>query len=373
MQAHTHTNQQEQILKVEGTETPTEQEHKLVSKASNETDCTDTASLNGDEIKLPPTEGENKKRTLDREESTSPRVKKLKAASSSAASIRSTISCVSVGKCPPRDMKRLKRGVKYVVTRVAKWGEKLALFLKNPNDEKDSGFFKPPESYKNASFRVGDKITLEGVGYSASRNRIAQTIGIDSSESMCKQFCENNFGPEGGCCSLSVLSPMMEKARQLDAAHINGSMGLDRKLSHNPAQEQLSSLMNMEQSAIQGMLPKYAGLFGQSQEQPQQLYNIGGFLPSSNDKLQPMMPSFNSLTKQAIDQQLEIAQQVQLSLQQQTMKQLFEQQQQQQFMVFPQLFNLSRPQQPVQTSPFNSFNQAVLVSQNNPNMPPGST
>uniref|UniRef100_A0A7S2R7C8 Uncharacterized protein n=1 Tax=Mucochytrium quahogii TaxID=96639 RepID=A0A7S2R7C8_9STRA len=296
-----------------------------------------------------------------------PRVKKLKQTSSSSMSTMSNasnMSSVSVGKCPPRDMKRLQRGVKYAVTRVAKWGEKLALFLKNPEDESDSGFFKPPETYKHNSFRVGDKITLEAVGYSSSRNRIAQKIGIDSSDAMCKQFCENTFGPEGGCCSHSVLSPLMEKAKQLDAVAAAGQFALERNFGAMKAQNELaslSSLLGLQNPVIHAMFPNYLAQTQQNlcaqremftQQQQTLQTDKGQVLPFTNNK-------------QSIGGQLELAQQVQMSLQQQSIKNLLDQQQQ--FMVLPQLFNLSRAQQmaPTSMSPYDAFNRAIIGNPNN--------
>mmetsp|Transcript_10518 Transcript_10518/g.18571 ORF Transcript_10518/g.18571 Transcript_10518/m.18571 type:complete len:463 (+) Transcript_10518:641-2029(+) len=132
--------------------------------------------------------------------------KKLRATMSSGSASNAALSTISVGKCPPRDMKRLKQHIAYKVTRVAKWGEKLAVFLTNPEDARDSGFYKPPEAYRDHIFHVGDMITLESVGYSQSRNRVARKIGIDTSNSVCMTTCERRYGIDGGCCSRSVVS-----------------------------------------------------------------------------------------------------------------------------------------------------------------------
>ncbi|ODS22345.1 hypothetical protein AB835_14715 [Candidatus Endobugula sertula] len=86
---------------------------------------------------------------------------------------------VGVGKCPPRDMKRLRKGVAYGVTRVAKWGQTLALFLRS-SDNSDEGFFRPPKTYKSVKFNIGDRITLVSVGYSSTRNRTAQEVKIET-------------------------------------------------------------------------------------------------------------------------------------------------------------------------------------------------
>ena len=115
---------------------------------------------------------------------------------------------VSVGKRPPKDLKVLKVGTgPHRITRVAKWGDKTAFFLCNPDDPWQNGFYKPPDAYKGTNFHVGDKITVLTIGYSASRNKVAQDIDIDTSEAICKERCKESFGPDGGCCtqSLSLL------------------------------------------------------------------------------------------------------------------------------------------------------------------------
>jgi len=117
----------------------------------------------------------------------------------------SSTTSISVGKCPPRDMKRLVIGKPYTIDRVAKWGDKLALFLSNPDDSNDAGFFKPPEAFRDLSFYAGGTVTLKSIGYSSSRNRIAQKISVDSGEAACCNGCVNNSDPEMGCCYTSVL------------------------------------------------------------------------------------------------------------------------------------------------------------------------
>lgn len=82
------------------------------------------------------------------------------------------------GKRPPRDMKRLDPAVWYVVCRVSKWGEIPALLLRALNHHDDGGFFKPPFRFFSYDFHVGDRLRVSGVGYSASRNKIAIDISI---------------------------------------------------------------------------------------------------------------------------------------------------------------------------------------------------
>ncbi len=84
----------------------------------------------------------------------------------------------SVGKRPPRDMKRLNKGTWYVVCRISMWGSTPSLYLRSWKDYSDFGFFKPPTPYFSHPFQVGDQIALVATGYSDSRNKIAQEIAI---------------------------------------------------------------------------------------------------------------------------------------------------------------------------------------------------
>eukprot|EP00511_Aplanochytrium_stocchinoi_P007021 CAMPEP_0204834508 /NCGR_PEP_ID=MMETSP1346-20131115/20025_1 /ASSEMBLY_ACC=CAM_ASM_000771 /TAXON_ID=215587 /ORGANISM="Aplanochytrium stocchinoi, Strain GSBS06" /LENGTH=327 /DNA_ID=CAMNT_0051967867 /DNA_START=775 /DNA_END=1758 /DNA_ORIENTATION=+ len=90
----------------------------------------------------------------------------------------------SVGKTPPRDMKRLSPDTWYIVTKVANWGDAPALFLvseeeKSKDEKSKAEFFKPPKAYWTARFHVGDKVKLSKVGYSASRNLVAIEIEVE--------------------------------------------------------------------------------------------------------------------------------------------------------------------------------------------------
>ncbi len=86
----------------------------------------------------------------------------------------------TVGKRPPRDMKRLKQSVWYVVCRTAMWGETPSLYLRAWKNTDDNGFFKPPWNYFSYPFQIGDQIQLLTTGYSDSRNKVARDIAIYS-------------------------------------------------------------------------------------------------------------------------------------------------------------------------------------------------
>eukprot|EP00924_Labyrinthula_sp_SR-Ha-C_P002369 maker-scaffold_16-snap-gene-2.49-mRNA-1 protein AED:0.00 eAED:0.00 QI:331/1/1/1/1/1/2/208/500 len=146
----------------------------------------------------------------------------------------------SVGKRPPKDMKRLDPTYWYEVLRVAKWGDTPALLLtrgdqvdkkllhpvfstyyttagaseqvnvqktvteskqgqitetspqtehkqrtKDSPEEQSSkkqgepAFYKPPKDFLLFDFRAGDKVRLTRVGYSRSRNLVAQAVAIE--------------------------------------------------------------------------------------------------------------------------------------------------------------------------------------------------
>eukprot|EP00612_Vaucheria_litorea_P005300 CAMPEP_0171459856 /NCGR_PEP_ID=MMETSP0945-20130129/4964_1 /TAXON_ID=109269 /ORGANISM="Vaucheria litorea, Strain CCMP2940" /LENGTH=350 /DNA_ID=CAMNT_0011985941 /DNA_START=215 /DNA_END=1263 /DNA_ORIENTATION=- len=83
---------------------------------------------------------------------------------------------------PPRDMKRLKREVRYRVTDIDEWGGRVVLVLENPNNAADTGRYKLPATYQNANCHVGDFVKLLSTGFSQSRNLVAQHVSIESAD-----------------------------------------------------------------------------------------------------------------------------------------------------------------------------------------------
>src|SRR5690606_2874463 len=69
----------------------------------------------------------------------------------------------------------------YKVCRVAKWGDTPAVFLADEGKPQEKPcFYKLPKYFTDRVYYVGDYIRLKQVGYSASRNLIAQSIEIRS-------------------------------------------------------------------------------------------------------------------------------------------------------------------------------------------------
>lgn len=100
------------------------------------------------------------------------------------------------GKKPPRDMKRLRVNEWYIVCKISKWGEAQALCLRGLTDPKcDYGFYKPPTSYSEYNFNVGDCIQIAQVGYSPLRNKVALDIRV------------RQYGPELFDTDLASSSP----------------------------------------------------------------------------------------------------------------------------------------------------------------------
>jgi hypothetical protein len=191
----------------------------------------------------------------------------------------------SVGKCPPQDMKRMSICEPYVVTRVARWGEKLALFMRPKTSDERPGFFKPPLEFRELIYHAGDVITLDTVGYSLTRNKVAQEISVDSSAALCRDGCVLALGVTGGCCSVNAN-------KLVDAQPGSSSSAAGGSLSALPDQHSRNKVSLKHGTKSVKPAPKkalrYAQLKTQRSEQPQQLTK--SHQPQQKQQVQPQQP-----------------------------------------------------------------------------------
>lgn len=116
----------------------------------------------------------------------------------------------TVGKRPPRDMKRLKQFSWYVVCRTAMWGETPSLYLRSWKDHDDNGFFKPPWNFFTFPFSVGDQIQVLSTGYSDSRNKVARDIAVFTNQKLFFTKPRND-----------VIPPPIAKSKKIKKSNVS--------------------------------------------------------------------------------------------------------------------------------------------------------
>jgi hypothetical protein len=193
---------------------------------------------------------------------------------------------------PPRDMKRLRKTVRYKVVKMDAWGGSPVLTLEDDENPGVSGRYKLPWKHAGTLIALGDTVELLGTAFSESRNLIATEIQVRDPEGKVRESRTGAIGADGGAAKgvrrrWSGSAHMAHKrqcATPQQAAQLAANEAQMRASGGFPHGNYLLALMNAQLAASAGLPPGMAAI------DPEQLVAMGGAFHPQFGLLQPSVP-----------------------------------------------------------------------------------